>query len=47
MDIAHINIRVLRLSIIFKVEKGSKDQNVEQPLKKDSGKYLLTTYYRI
>ena len=47
MGMAHINIRVLRFSIIFKVEKGSKDQNVEQPLKKDSGKYLLTTYCRI
>lgn len=47
MGIAHINKRVLRFSIIFKVEKGSKDQKVEQPLKKDSGKYLLTRYYRI
>ena len=46
IDISHINKRYFRFSIIFKVEKGSKDQKVEQPLKKDSGKYLLTRYYR-
>lgn len=47
MGRAHINKRVLRFSIIFKVEKGSKDQKVEQPLRKNSCKYLLTRYYRV